>query len=490
MKKIAKRFISLLAVFAMLCTMLTVVYAADPQFEVMIDSENSVVEPGDTFTVTVKLNNLNSVRSGDIFLSYDKAAFDIVIGSPAVVDSFDGLFSAAKPELGTDAANGLVKLAFASGLPLTISDTQDLFTADFTAKSTFGAFDFSMADSSKLYVGENNNPDETDFTVKGAGVTITSNDDATLKSLAVSAGTLSPAFAPETLSYDLGSVANSRSSLVITADANNPDAAITYNGAASNSVSLSVGDNTINIVVTAKDGTTTKTYVLKINRAAASSTGGGTIENTIKHPTNNDNKDDDNNGGNQGGNKPDEGRPSDKFTDLAGYEWAIDHIDKLMDRKIVEGTSETTFEPGADVTRAQFAKMIVETFGLELKDQAFNAYIDVKNDDWFKSYVDIASQNGIVNGYPNGTFLPNARITREEMCVMLARALTPFNLETKDNAFADKAEMSDWAMESINLLSAHGVIVGKGDNNFAPKDYATRAESAVVISRIVDIVEK
>ena len=66
MKKTVKRFISLLAVFALACTMLTAVHADGPQFEVIIDSASSVVEPGDTFAVTVKLNNLNTVRAGDI----------------------------------------------------------------------------------------------------------------------------------------------------------------------------------------------------------------------------------------------------------------------------------------------------------------------------------------------------------------------------------------------------------------------------------------
>ena len=489
MKKMAKRFISLLAVFALACTMLTVVYAADAQFEVIIDSEHSSVEPGDMLTVTVKLNNLDTVRAGDIFLSYDKDAFDIS-GTPAVDTDFDGLFAAAKPELGTDAANGLVKLAFASGAPLTISEEQTLFTASFTAKNTFGKHTFSLSDDSSLFVGENEEPDKVDFDVTGSDVTITAADDATLTSLAVSAGTLNPAFAPDVTSYDLGEVSNNVSSLIITAKTNNENATITYNGASSNAVSLAVGDNTIKVVVTAADGTTTKEYTITVARKERTSTGGGSIGNTITGPKDNkpdDGKDDPNKPG-----KPDDDkkRPSDKFTDLTGYDWALDHIDKLIEKEIVNGTSETTFEPGSDVTRAQFAKLVALAFGLKKTDAAAAVYSDVNDGDWFKEFVDIASQNGIATGYPDGTFLPNAKITREEMCVMLARALKSYELETKENTFADKAQMGDWAIESIDLLSANGVIVGKENNLFAPKDYATRAESAVVISRILDIISK
>lgn len=491
MKKMAKRFISLLAVFALACTMLTVVYADDAQFEVIIDSEHSSVEPGDTLTVTVKLNNLDTVRAGDIFLSYDKDAFDIS-GTPAVDTNFDGLFTAAKPELGTDAANGLVKLAFASGTPLTISAGQTLFTASFTAKNAFGKYTFSLSDASNLFVGETEEPDKVDFDVTGSDVTITAANDATLARLAVSAGTLNPDFASDVTSYDLGEVSNNTSSLVITAKTNNENATITYNGAASNSVSLNVGDNTIKVVVTAADGTTTKEYTITVARKDRTTTGGGSIGNTITGPKKDDPaKPDDGKDDPNKPNKPDDKkRPSDKFTDLTGYDWALDHIDKLIEKEIVNGTSETTYEPGADVTRAQFAKLVALAFGLKKTDAAAAVYSDVNDGDWFKEYVDIASQNGIVTGYPDGTFLPNARITREEMCVMLARALKSYNLETKENTFADRAQMGDWAIESINLLSANGVIVGKENNLFAPKDYATRAESAVVISRVLDIISK
>lgn len=488
MKKMAKRFISLLAVFALACTMLTVVYAADAQFEVIIDSEHSSVEPGDTLTVTVKLNNLDTVRAGDIFLSYDKDAFDIS-GTPAVDTNFDGLFTAAKPELGTDAANGLVKLAFASGTPLTISAEQTLFTASFTAKNTFGKYTFSLSDASNLFVGETEEPDKVDFDVTGSDVTITAADDATLASLAVSAGTLNPDFASDVTSYDLGEVSNNVSQLVISAKANNPGAKITYNGAASNAVSLDVGENTIKVLVTAVDGTTTKEYTITVTRKDRTTTGGGSIGNTITGPKKDDpTKPDD--GKDNPTNPDDKKRPSDKFTDLTGYDWALDHIDKLIEKEIVNGTSETTYEPGADVTRAQFAKLVALAFGLEKTDAAATVYSDVNDGDWFKEYVDIASQNGIVSGYPDGTFLPNAKITREEMCVMLARALKSYELETKENTFADRAQMGDWAIESIDLLSANGVIVGKENNLFAPKDYATRAESAVVISRVLEIISK
>ena len=132
-------------------------------------------------------------------LKYNKDAFS-VSGTPEIDSGFKGLFSAAEPQLGAN-TEGLVKLAFASGLPLNISETQVMFTAQFTAKTEFGIHDFSMDAASKLYVGENNEPERVDFDVSGATVTITSDSDATLSELAVSAGTLN--FNPGVTSYDL-----------------------------------------------------------------------------------------------------------------------------------------------------------------------------------------------------------------------------------------------------------------------------------------------
>lgn len=170
------------------------------------------------------------------------------------------------------------------------------------------------------------------------------------------------------------------------------------------------------------------------------------------------------------------------FADLDGFQWAEEAIYELVAKGIVNGKSETSYDPASNVTRAEFAKLIVAAFDMTLDGEAA-VYTDVTESDWFSKYVAIASSKGIVKGYEDGTFKPNANITREEMCVMLERALKGIELETKESAFADNDSISDWAKSAVDLLSANGIINGRDGGVFAPQGTATRAESAVAIFR-------
>lgn len=220
-------------------------------------------------------------------------------------------------------------------------------------------------------------------------------------------------------------------------------------------------------------------------------TGGGEIENTIvTRPAGGGSS-----GGSTGGTTAVPETPDDTedvvvpvFADLDGYDWAKEAITVLSAIGVVNGKTETTFDPAANVTRAEFAKLIVTAFGLEAEEGDAYTFTDVAADDWFAEYVKVAGLNGIISGYEDGSFKPNANISREEMCVMLARALEAYELEATENTFADGTEISDWAKDAVNKLSANGVLTGKDDNKFAPADTATRAESAVVIYRAISLI--
>ena len=313
------------------------------------------------------------------------------------------------------------------------------------------------------------------------------SDDNTLKELVVKQKVnnkdkeieLSPDFSASTTKYT-GKTGNNNK-LEITATPNDDGATVSI----PTQSKLDKGENTINIVVTAANGET-KTYKLVITYKTSDGGGGG--------------------GGGGGGapttpvepSTPTEpntpttpSRPSDKFKDLSGYDWALESIDKLVTKGIVSGTSGTTFEPGKSVTRAEFAKLVVASFGLTLNSDKVTTFSDVNPSEWYKQYVDIAVSNGIVTGYENNTFRPNNTISREEMCVMLARALKAYELEDKESkTFADAHKVSDWAKDAVALLSSQGIINGKGNDMFAPLDNASRAESAVTISRILTLIGK
>ncbi|MDD3766898.1 MAG: S-layer homology domain-containing protein, partial [Eubacteriales bacterium] len=136
--------------------------------------------------------------------------------------------------------------------------------------------------------------------------------------------------------------------------------------------------------------------------------------------------------------------------------------------------------------RAEFTKIIVAAFGFE-DTEGDVSFTDVSDDDWYSEFVKIAVKNGLVQGYPEGDFKPNATITREEMATILVRAFKSMGIdvETGDVDFADSDEIGDWAAEYVATLAKLGIVQGRGDNMFVPKDNLTRAEAAVVIYKSI-----
>lgn len=191
--------------------------------------------------------------------------------------------------------------------------------------------------------------------------------------------------------------------------------------------------------------------------------------------------------------KPDDEKPSDgptsvdSFEDISeSLEWSKPAIDYLVKRGIISGTSENSFEPERSITRAEFTKIIVAAFGFE-DTEGDVSFTDVNDDDWYSEFVKIAVKNGLVQGYPEGDFRPNATITREEMATILVRAFKALgiDIETGDVDFADSEEIGDWAAEYVAALANLGIVQGRGDNMFVPKDNLTRAEAAVVIYKSI-----
>ncbi len=173
------------------------------------------------------------------------------------------------------------------------------------------------------------------------------------------------------------------------------------------------------------------------------------------------------------------------FADVAQGFWGKDYIESMAAKGIINGKSADSFDPQGDVTRAEFAKLVATAIGLTIEESTSD-FTDVAEDAWYAKYVAAASNAGIVNGYTDGTFKPNEKITREQMAVMIARALgedVPANVANFTD-FDDKADISDYALESIAIAVRAELMNGKDGNKIDPKGYATRAESATVIYRL------
>lgn len=173
------------------------------------------------------------------------------------------------------------------------------------------------------------------------------------------------------------------------------------------------------------------------------------------------------------------------FNDLNGFEWAKDSIEKLANEGILNGIGEGNFSPSAPVSRAEFVKMIIKAFDL-LEDSASASFDDVKDTEWYYPYVASAYKKGIINGVSDTNFGVALTLTREDMAVIIYRAMQFKGIVLNGNEtekFEDQDEISKYAVSSVNSMKNEGIINGIGNGYFAPKSTATRAEAAVIIER-------
>ncbi|MBP1991671.1 S-layer homology domain-containing protein [Paenibacillus eucommiae] len=181
------------------------------------------------------------------------------------------------------------------------------------------------------------------------------------------------------------------------------------------------------------------------------------------------------------------------FVDLQSH-WSQSDVELLASKLIVNGRTDTGFFPEDNVTRAEFVSLIIRALGLEEEVMpAQNAFTDVGKSDWFAGIIGIATKEQIVSGFEDGTFRPNDPITREQMAVIAANALSfadkSVALAGKFNpllaVFEDKAAISSWAQVAAAQMLESGVMAGITEHQFAPQNMATRAQSAVVIKRLL-----
>ncbi len=178
------------------------------------------------------------------------------------------------------------------------------------------------------------------------------------------------------------------------------------------------------------------------------------------------------------------------FTDVEGH-WGKDYIIPLAEQGIIKGKSATTFEPDSNITRAEFLTLALNVGGITAA--AGEAYPDVAADAWFANTVATAKSLGLIdaNMTLDGNFYPDKNITREEMTSVIVKLY-----ESKKGAaaagdvagFSDNATFSAWTRDSIGKAVALGVVTGNPDGTFNALGNATRAEAAVIFSRLLKLL--
>ncbi|XID93408.1 InlB B-repeat-containing protein [Paenibacillaceae bacterium WGS1546] len=438
-------------------------------------------------------------------------------------------------EVDLDYAETELSLAFSQGDP-----TQVVSVTGAVYQSVTGAvYHYAATD---LSVGPNPIRIEVtaqDGTMNAYVVTVHRElgNDANLSGLSLSAGTLSPTFAPGTTSYS-ANVPNGVSTLTVTATASNARAAIAVNGQPVENgqpgaaIALAVGNNPIAVEVTARDGTK-KTYAINVRRASSASSGGG-----------------------GGGPVAPPASGNGQFTLPAGQGGEV-RLGDAVSVTIPAGATEqelqvslkepdaplpSNFVPVGPVIAVEsnrtepFLKPVTVTLtfdpakvGRDQEPAVF--YYDETNGSWTRvegrvsanrisvdvdrlrpmavvavekaaepspgspsvpSFADIAGHwaeasirravaAGIASGYPDGSFQPNRTVTRAEFAVLLAKALN-LQGEAGDPGFADAERIGAWAKEAVARAVQAGILKGYQDGTFRPGAEITRAEMAVMIA--------
>lgn len=187
--------------------------------------------------------------------------------------------------------------------------------------------------------------------------------------------------------------------------------------------------------------------------------------------------------------KSGDGKPSEQlqFKDIKGH-WAQTSILRAVELGWVSGYQNGTFGPEKEVTRAEFATMIIRATGLPITEGSQLKLSDGnKIPSWAKPYVEASVNSGILKGYEDGTFKPSQLITRAEMAAIVVRALDGSAGDTNGQlSFADTKQISNWAKPFVASAVRNKLMSGRAGNRFAPSAHATRAESVVVILSLLN----
>jgi hypothetical protein len=180
------------------------------------------------------------------------------------------------------------------------------------------------------------------------------------------------------------------------------------------------------------------------------------------------------------------------FTDLESFSWAEKEILELFKKGIIKGTTLTSFSPQNHIKRADYMILIVRM--LMLKADFTDNFADVKMDKYYYNEIGIAKSLGLTTGVGDNKFEPEAQISRQDVFTIAYRIMKTKGLIKQTDTFSlngilDISEISEYAKEPLEALVSNGLVKGN-ENKINPLGNATRAEVAVFIYRLDEIINK
>lgn len=183
------------------------------------------------------------------------------------------------------------------------------------------------------------------------------------------------------------------------------------------------------------------------------------------------------------------------FEDVEEMDWFYDAVTYISARDIVNGKAEGVYAPQDNITRAEFATLMVRIF--QLTSDIVENYSDIEADMWYADYIRVSKANGILPEFYDETFEPNKAISREEMMFILYKALEVtkrLNI-LEDNGdklsyFADADEVVDYAKEASEYLISRDIVNGNGNGTVTPSKTSTRAEVAQMLYNMMTLLNR
>lgn len=181
------------------------------------------------------------------------------------------------------------------------------------------------------------------------------------------------------------------------------------------------------------------------------------------------------------------------FNDIVGH-WAANDIMQMGSRLVISGMPDGRFEPNNDITRAEFATIVINALGIGKKNYENSAFTDVEKTAWYNNYVNLASDYKLISGYGEGIFKPTNFITRQEAMVVMLKAMKLLNINNDAtesevdsilSTFNDSSDVDSWAKVAVATCVKNGIVKGS-DNQITPKQNISRAQVTVILKKIME----
>lgn len=187
---------------------------------------------------------------------------------------------------------------------------------------------------------------------------------------------------------------------------------------------------------------------------------------------------------------------ADDFTDVSRDDWCYEYVDYVTRQGYFNGTTSTTFAPDRTMTRAMFVVVLSRYADVNV-DNSQSAFTDVEPGAWCAGAINWAAEHDIVGGYGDGTFRPNAPVTRAQMCAIMDRFVEYYMEENEVEVaetgtvatLTDQAQIPSYAVSAVRNCQRWGLIYGYSDGTFRPNANSSRAHVAAVIYRLAFLLD-